>query len=180
MDLREEITLLEDPVWTERYEQERERILEAAGDELLGVYHVGSTAIPDVPGKPALDVLVVFPEYEPMNEVASTLTEQGYDLEVDRPECNLVIRWEDDHAVFVKMHTLDDEEKIRNQLVFRDYVRENDEARREYEQVKRKAATEHPDDERAYTEAKSEVVGSILERALQAGYDEQLPEYLGE
>jgi len=54
MDLRERITLLPDPVWTDRYEAERERVRDASDEGLLGVFHVGSTAVPDLAGKPAL------------------------------------------------------------------------------------------------------------------------------
>lgn len=178
MDLRDGITLLPDPVWDDQFEEIREQIAAVVSDEFLGIYHVGSTAIPDVPGKPALDVLVVFPTYESMHELSQELVEEGYELHADEQTANLVIRWEDDHAIFVKMHTVDDEEKIRNQLLFREYLRDNPEAREEYEQVKRKAADEHPDDPPAYTQAKSEVVTSLLERAVEEGYEERLPDYL--
>lgn len=178
MDLRDGITLLPDPLWEDRYESVREEITDVASDDVLGIYHVGSTAIPDVPGKPALDVLVVFPSHEPMHEVAQELVETGYERHEDGSTASLVIRWEDDHGVFLKMHTVDDEEKIRNQLIFREYLCDNPEAREEYRQVKRKAADEHPEDPPAYTEAKSEVVSSLLEEAEEEGYTEKLPDYI--
>jgi GrpB-like predicted nucleotidyltransferase (UPF0157 family) len=178
MDLEDGITLLPDPVWDDQFEEVREQIAAVASEDVLGIHHVGSTAIPDVPGKPALDVLVVFPSYEPMHAAAQQLTEDGYELHADEQTSNLVIRWEDDRAVFVKMHTVDDEEKIRNQLIFRDYLRDNPEAREEYEQVKREAADEHPEDPPAYTQAKSGVVSSLLDQAEEEGYAERLPDYL--
>jgi len=46
--------LRSDPVWTDRHETVRERIEETASAGLVDVFHVGSTAIEDVAGKPAL------------------------------------------------------------------------------------------------------------------------------
>ncbi len=176
MDLRERFALEPDPVWTDRYEEERRRILDVADDGLLGVFHVGSTAIPDVPGKPALDVLAVFEGDGSMRAAASGLADGEYELEHEAADSMLVVRWNDDHAVFVKLHTRDDE-KVRNQLLFREYLRETPEARREYERVKREAVAAHPDDPEAYTEAKADVVGTLLERARDQGYAERLPEF---
>jgi len=177
MDLREGIGLEPDPVWTEQYQEERERVEAASGEALLGVYHVGSTAIPDVPGKPALDVLAVYEAYEPMRAAAESLADGEFELTSDDDETILLIRWEAERAVFVKMHLAGDE-KATNQLLFREYLRDHPKARREYEEAKRDAAAAHPDDPQAYTAAKSDVVQSLLAEAEAAGYDEDLPAFL--
>lgn len=176
MDLRDGITLESDPVWTDHYEEERDQVLNASEEQLLGVFHVGSTAIADLPGKPALDVLAVFENYDAMRAAADILTDKGYELANDEPDAILVIKWGDDRAVFIKMHTRDDQ-KVRNQLIFRDYLRENPEGRREYERAKQKAVAEHPDDPEKYTLAKAEVVRSLLKQAQEEGYAEDLPEF---
>ena len=177
MDPRDEIALEPDLVWTDHYEDERERIQDASGEQLLGVFHIGSTAIPDLPGKPALDVIAVFADYESMRAAADTLTDEDYELGYDESDCIVLIRWGDDYSVFIKMHIQDDQ-KVRNQLIFRKYLRENSESRREYERVKREAVAEYPKDQKAYTQAKSEVVKSLLERARDQGYAERLPEFV--
>ncbi len=176
MDLREKITLDPDPVWTDRYEAERDRIRDVAADGLLGVFHVGSTAIPDLPGKPALDVLAVYGGDESMGAAAEALAEGEYELHHEGEGSALVIRWADDHAAFLKLHTRDDE-KVRNQLIFRDFLRETPAARREYERAKRDAVAEHPGDPEAYTKAKSEVVTSLIEQAHEQGYADRLPAF---
>jgi len=177
MDLRDEIVLLEDPVWTDRFETERDRVADASGEGLLGVFHVGSTAIPDVPGKPALDVLAVFEDADAMAAATDALADGDYERHHGGPDSALVVHWGDDHAVFVKLHTRDDE-KARNQIAFRDYLRDHPEARREYERVKREAAEAHPEDPEAYTQAKTDVVTTHVERAREAGYVERLPEFV--
>lgn len=176
----ETIRLLEDPVWTDKYESEERRVRAAAGEGLLGVHHVGSTAIPDVPGKPALDVLAVFDSSEQMNATAERIeTEhEPFERSSESDTSILVINWADDHAVFHRMHTVADEDIIRNQILFRDYLRDHPDARREYEKIKREAVRNHANDPIDYTEAKSDVVADLTERARAANYEEQLPEYL--
>lgn len=180
MDPDEEITLLEDPVWTDKYECEEQRVRAAAGEGLLGVHHVGSTAIPDVPGKPALDVLVAFDSFERMDAAAERIEEDHEEFErfSENDSSILLINWADNHAVFHRIHTIDDEDKIRNQILFRDYLRDHADARREYEEVKREAVTDHADDPGDYTKAKSHIVADLIERAHAADYEERLPDYL--
>lgn len=176
MSLKEEIQLEPDPVWTDKFETESDRVTAASGEGLLGVFHVGSTAIPDVPGKPALDVLAVYEDSDSMAAAASRLAEEDFELTRQSAEATLLIRWEGESAVFVKMHCPDDQ-KVRNQLLFTEYLCDHPEARREYEAVKRRAAENHPEDPQAYTEAKADVVQSLLEDARAAGYADRLPEF---
>lgn len=174
-DLRaKRVSFVPDPYWPDRFEAERERVRSVSGDDLLGVFHVGSTAIPDVPGKPALDVIAVYEDESALEAAADRLVEgEGF----ERPgEGEVAIRWAGDWAVFVKLHTRDDE-KVRAQIAFRDYLRDHPEAREEYVAVKREALEEHPDDLEAYTEAKSEVVSEVFDRAKDAGYLEDLPAF---
>lgn len=174
-DLRaKRVSFVEDPYWPDRFAAERERVRSVSGEGLLGVFHVGSTAIEDVPGKPALDVIAVYEDETALEAAAERLVaEEGF----ERPgEGEVAIRWEDDWAVFVKLHTRDDH-KVRAQVAVRDYLRDHPEAREEYVAVKREALEDHPDDLEAYTEAKGEVVSDLFERAREAGYLEELPEF---
>lgn len=175
MSLKERNVSLEpDPYWPDRYEIERERLLEI-GEGILGVFHVGSTAIPEVPGKPALDVIVVFEDDTAMEATAQTLIEDhGFERP---PEGSIVIRWDEAFAVFLKLHTPDDE-KVRAQLAFKEYLLDHSEYREEYANLKEAAAAEHPEDLEAYTKAKGEFVSRVIENANAQGYYEELPEYV--
>ena len=175
MDPREKVRLEPDPVWTDRYE--RERIEAASGEGLLGVFHVGSTAIQGVPGKPELDVLAVYRAYEPMREAAEDVADEGFELSTDDGECIVLSRWDGDRAVFLKLHVQGDE-RTSNRLLFREYLRENADARRAYETTKREAAATHREDPKAYTGAKTDTVSSLLADARAAGYAERLPPFV--
>jgi GrpB-like predicted nucleotidyltransferase (UPF0157 family) len=174
MEPHEPMALLDDPVWTDRFEHERDRVELLAADGLLGVCHVGSTAIPDVAGVPCLDVLAVYEDEAAVSTAAAALSVGAYDLDHESEGCAVVTRWGEDHAVFCKLHRRGDE-RVRNQLLFRDYLRETPAARRRYEAVKREAHAEHPEGASEYTAAKHEVVTELLGEARERGYGADLP-----
>lgn len=175
MNLKERnVSLESDPYWPDRYEIERERLLEI-GEGILGVFHVGSTAIPEVPGKPALDVIAVFEDDTAMEATAQTLIEDhGFERP---PEGTIAIRWDDEFAVFLKLHTPDDE-KVRAQIAFKEYLRDHPEYRAEYADLKEAAAAEHPENLEAYTKAKGDFVRRVIEDAKADGYYEELPDFV--
>jgi GrpB-like predicted nucleotidyltransferase (UPF0157 family) len=171
----DEVRLEPDLVWSERFEVERERIRDVAPGELLGVFHVGSTAIPDLPTKPMLDVVAVYAGQASASAAADALVADGYHCRQDEPDWIQLTRPDDrDYPVFLHVRPRD-AEAWRDQIVLREYLRDNPDARKEYECVKRAAAADHADDPEAYTDAKEAVVLSLEERAYEAGYADRLP-----
>lgn len=173
MNLRERgVTLVDDPYWPERFETIDEVLQTAIHPQPTAVYHVGSTAIPDVPGKPALDVIVIFDHESAIETAADTLVaDHGF----ERPrEGTVLIRWEEDWAVFLKLHVPGDA-RVAGQLAFRDYLCDHRAPRTAYAELKREAAADHRDDLEAYTKAKGEFVQSVLEDARAEGYYDDLP-----
>jgi GrpB-like predicted nucleotidyltransferase (UPF0157 family) len=77
-----------DPDWPDRFKREAERIRAVLGDRVLQLEHVGSTAVPGLPAKPIIDLLLVLensadePAYVPDMEAA------GYVLRIREPEWN--------------------------------------------------------------------------------------------
>ncbi|MEF8813149.1 MAG: GrpB family protein [Halovenus sp.] len=150
---------------------------EVSADGLLGIFHVGSTAVPDIPGKPELDVLAVYESYEPMRAAAEAIVSGRFELTVDDGECIVLVRWDDDSAVFLKLHVRGDE-RVRNQLLFREDMLENPDARRRYERAKRTAAERHREQPREYIGAKTDVVKPLLADARETRYTDRLPPFV--
>jgi len=167
----------QDPAWRERFEGERDRIRTASGEGLLGVFHVGSTAVEGLPAKLVVDVLAVYEEYDGAREAADRLVGRGYDWQRDDPDWVVVSRT-DAKPVVVHLQP-QAAETWRDQLVFREFLRENPDARSEYEWAKREAAADHPDDVSAYTEAKNAKIRELEARAYDEGYGELVPEFEG-
>lgn len=169
------IELKKDPVLRERFEEMRAQIEDASSDGLLGVFHIGSTAIPDLAAKPMVDVLAVYSGYESAREAADILVTKGYTIQKDEPDWIQLIQSESQDDVFIHFRPRESE-VWRDQLVLREYLRENQQARREYEQIKRIAAEEYPNNPEKYTAAKDEIVCILEERAYEEGYDNHIPD----
>jgi GrpB-like predicted nucleotidyltransferase (UPF0157 family) len=155
-----------DPDWPRRFEAERARIAAVLGDEAIAIEHIGSTAVSGLAAKPIVDVLVTVREIDPEGDVRFGLEAAGYELRVLEPG----------HLMFKSRHPEAnvhiwpaDDEAVERYLIFRDWLRSNADDRELYERRKRELASqgEWPDVNH-YAEAKSDVVGPILQRALSA------------
>lgn len=151
--------------WAEAFRQERERILTALGGAVLAVEHAGSTALPGVPAKPILDLLVGVDSFELARACVAPLEALGYRY---RGEYGIARR-----HYFVKgiprthhlhMHEVTSE-AWRSMVGFRNALRARPELAREYAEAKIRFAEEHASDREAYQAAKDEVIAGILVRA---------------
>jgi GrpB-like predicted nucleotidyltransferase (UPF0157 family) len=154
-----------DPGWPERFEAWRDRLAGLLGPVACRIEHVGSTSVPGLAAKPIVDIQV---------SVADMDDEDGY-----VPPCEaagLQLRFRDhEHRYFqppprrprdVHVHVCrqgGDWERLH--LLFRDYLRTSAAGRDAYVAAKREAARLWADQGAAYTEAKSDVILGLLDRA---------------
>lgn len=171
--LKDKIELVPyDSRWPVLFEQERVHLLSCLPNELLGrIDHYGSTSIPGMTAKPVVDMLVEVFDLEAVREqVPPILEEQGYDY-FWRPTNNgdgaypWFIKRDSDGQRTHHIHMVASDFNHWEGISFRDYLRTHDDAAREYEQVKKRLATDFPDDRIAYTEGKTDFISSILEYA---------------
>jgi GrpB-like predicted nucleotidyltransferase (UPF0157 family) len=50
--------------WPRQYAEERDRIAAAIGDSALTIEHVGGTAVPGLPAKPVIDLMIGVDDFE--------------------------------------------------------------------------------------------------------------------
>lgn len=156
------------PEWKRRYEAEVEQLEAVAGDRLLDFEHVGSTAVEGLAAKPILDLVAVVDDLDDADDLIPVLEAEGYE---HRPNDGVP-----DRLFFAKgprtnrTHYLSvcerESECYREQVAFRDYLRDHPEVAAEYESLKRDLAAAHADDRDAYTAGKEAFVERVLERAL--------------
>lgn len=164
------ITLVEyDPEWPQRYRRERENVLGAIGDRVVRIEHVGSTAVPGLAAKPIVDVTATVEDWVTVDRVVEPIESIGYEYvpesaEAEDPWRYFEKRPEDGQAFNLHLRPVGSDHVEKN-VLFRDFLRDNPERAREYEQLKREAADAHPDDLQAYSEAKTEFVESVIDDA---------------
>jgi GrpB-like predicted nucleotidyltransferase (UPF0157 family) len=66
-----------DPSWPALFASECETLHRALGDHVADVQHVGSTAVPDLPAKPILDIAIAIRTLDIIREIVRQLTEIG-------------------------------------------------------------------------------------------------------
>jgi GrpB-like predicted nucleotidyltransferase (UPF0157 family) len=168
-DKRPVVLVAHDPAWTIRAAYERMRIVDALGELILAVHHIGSTSIPGIIAKPIVDLMPIVQSLHLLDAQESAVRGLGYEWRGEfgiegRRFCSL-----NDTAgkriVHVHFFARDCSE-IEPNLAFRDYLRAHRDEALAYQAEKLRAAALHPDDSTAYTEEKGVWIRACKARAL--------------
>jgi len=156
-----------DPGWPQWYEQERDRIAAALGEGAVAIEHVGGTAVPGLPAKPVIDIMVGVPDIERAGQAVAGLINLGYqyvpELESQLPERRYFRRGmpETHHVHMVAMSS----DFWEEHLLFRDYLRTHPQAAEEYGKLKRGLAGRFRFDRDAYRAGKVPFIDTVVDAA---------------
>lgn len=155
--------------WNEEYEKEKKILLDKIGDYILEIHHIGSTSVPDLMAKPIIDIIVVVGKLEDYKKLITPLEEIGYHFMPDRI---FVIR---DRVFFPKgpennrTHHLSlvvkASQQYNDNLLFRDYLRKNKHACKDYQELKQELSEKFFNDREGYTKAKEDFITKIIDKA---------------
>jgi len=164
-----EVVLAEyDPEWPKWFARAAEQIRGALGDAVLRLDHVGSTSVPGLASKPLIDINLVVDDTTDEEAYVPKLEALGYVLRVREPDWyeHRLLRGNDPP---VNLHVFPPGcEEIGRMLVFRDWLRTNDEDRELYARTKHELAAKEWKYVQNYADAKTAVVEQILARAQAA------------
>jgi GrpB-like predicted nucleotidyltransferase (UPF0157 family) len=156
-----------DPAWPSRFERERE-LLAVALQKWTGgpIEHVGSTAVPGLPAKPVIDILVAVVSLDASRDALSALAPLGY---LYYPYHADIMHWFCKPSPSFRTHHLHlvpfSSRLWTERLLFRDHLRRNPMVAAEYAELKRRLAKEYEFDREAYTEAKGPFIQHVLDVA---------------
>lgn len=157
-----------DPHWPDLFVQEAERVRAVLG-QVIAIEHFGSTAVPGLAAKPILDLLVEVRSLEEARDAVPALAELGYAFWADNPDT--------DRLFFVKglppngprthhLHIVEPGNPLWKRLLFRDYLRLHPEEAARYAALKRALAVRFPTDREGYTQAKTEYIEQVMQKAI--------------
>ena len=158
-----------DPQWPILYKEERRSVLEVAGEKVLEIEHIGSTAVPDLCSKPIVDIMAGVGGEADADECVRLLAAIGYDDVTSEPETQdwYYCLGKGFHSVGYHLHLVrHGSEFWERHILFRDYLRAHPETAREYDVLKRGLAMEYGSDRLGYTEAKTSFIDSVVSRAV--------------
>lgn len=160
--------------WAAEFETLARQLEAALGPLALRIDHVGSTSVPGLAAKDVIDVQVIVESFAP--EIDAALTRAGLTAPFGAERLRDHVpkgstwpeeRWEkllyvaaSGRAAHVHVR-LTGSPNERYALLFRDYLRADETARRAWEAVKRRVAAEAPD-RAAYAEAKDPLCDELM------------------
>jgi len=158
-----------DSRWVELYRREAERIRGALGERALRVEHAGSTAVPGLPAKPVIDVVLAVADSGDEGAYLPDLERAGYVLRFQEPEW-YQHRLLNGPEAEVNLHVFSAAcEEVARMVAFRDWLRENAADRDLYARTKLELAAREWSSVQEYAEAKTAVIGEIMGRANPSG-----------
>ena len=154
-----------DPGWPDLYRREAERVREVLGDRVVRLEHVGSTAVPGLPAKPFIDMVLEVPDSSDEPRYVPDLEMAGYVLRIREPD------WFEHRLckgpnANINLHVFSAGcSETDRMLLFRDWLRSNDSDRDLYAGAKRELASRDWKYLQQYADAKTAVVAEIISRA---------------
>jgi GrpB-like predicted nucleotidyltransferase (UPF0157 family) len=150
-----------DPAWAEAFQRALPLLRGALGE--VAIEHVGSTAVPGLPAKPILDIVVGLPLGRNPADVHEPLLSLGF-LYRGADQWRVTYGWESEPRVRVaNLHVVAHEGRAwREYVTFRDALRDDPAKRDAYAALKQELAERFPDDRASYIAGKDAFVAGIL------------------
>lgn len=156
-----------DPQWAEEFAHERQRLLDALGDRVMAVEHIGSTSVPGLAAKPIIDMALAVKTFDEVERMIQPLGQLGYEYMPERMFADRKFFPKGPHenrTHHLNFVLLDDPVQWTQPLAFRDYLRTHPRERDEYAQLKHNLAAAHGDDRAEYTARKHAFIQAILQQ----------------
>jgi GrpB-like predicted nucleotidyltransferase (UPF0157 family) len=154
-----------DPQWPLRFEAWRQRLSKVLRPDPVRIDHVGSTAVPGLAAKPVVDIQISVEDIRDESTYVPSIESIGVQFR-NRDDQHRYFRPPSGRLREVHVHVCNSGSPWeRRHLLFRDYLRSHEEARRLYLRVKLEAAELWKYDRIAYTDAKTAVIDELMTQA---------------
>ena len=154
-----------DPDWPAQFEAERRLILQCLPIAPRRIEHMGSTAIPGLPAKPIIDIIVLVDDLDATRAAIPALETTGYSYWAANPDTSKLYLAKGLPPAPRRTHHLhihEDEAEVSRHLLFRDHLRANSDARDAYLALKRALASQFRDDREAYSRSKTAFIDALV------------------
>ena len=111
-----------DPRWPQKYEEEKEKIRHILGEDLVAIYHIGSTSVPGLAAKPIIDIMAAVKSLDRADQAAGKFIQIGYEYlgEFGIAGRRYLRKGGDERTHQIHIFQADDLDNIVRHLAFRD------------------------------------------------------------
>lgn len=170
-----------DPNWKTEFEQLKKVLSNELKDFTTDIQHVGSTSVPELHAKPLLDIDIILHNKTMLKQVVITLERLGYSNKGEQgiagrfafrqqtastPITETTQQWQTHHLYVCFADSL----ALKNHLLFRDALLQNQELVEQYSELKLSLLNEYGFTREEYTKRKTAFILSVLSRA---GFSEE-------
>ncbi|MED4123773.1 GrpB family protein [Cerasibacillus terrae] len=152
--------------WSNMFRDESRKITNVFEKDILNVFHIGSTAIPNIKAKPVIDIMVEVINIENVDNFNNDMKQLGYEAlgENGIPNRRFFKKGGDNRTHHVHIFEQGNEE-ISRHLRFRDYMIAHPEEAMKYSQLKEYLAEKFPNNIEKYIEGKNNYIKEIDNKA---------------
>jgi GrpB-like predicted nucleotidyltransferase (UPF0157 family) len=155
--------------WAKDFEKEKTLLLKTFGEIILGIEHVGSTAIRNIKAKPIIDMCIGVKSLEVIENMNEKFEKLDY-FRREHKEGVLFIKGPEEKRTHYAHITVFGDDNWKNYLLFRDYLNKNSYWAKEYLKIKEKLAKKYANNREMYTKNKQEFINGILKKAKKIKY----------
>ena len=156
--------------WSILFEKEKCLVLSVIGQYVVGIEHIGSTAVAGLGAKPIIDIMIAVYSLSEADKCIEALERVGYkyvsEHEVSMPERRYFNKGKPPKEQHYHIHMVDVTSDFwKRHLLFRDYLRKHPEIAHEYFKMKKRLAAEYGSDREGYTGAKTSFIEKVVAKA---------------
>ena len=127
------------PEWPAAYEHEAATIARILGNELVAIYHIGSTSVPGLAAKPVIDIMPTVRSIEAIDRFDASFEVLGYECmgEFGIPGRRYYRKGGEERTHQVHIFGRNNVRDIERHLAFRDYLRAHPATAHRYGELKK-------------------------------------------
>ncbi|MFD2657668.1 GrpB family protein [Gracilibacillus thailandensis] len=153
--------------WPEMFLEEANQLKIILGNNIVDIYHIGSTSVPGLKAKPIIDMMPVVKDINRIDRFNAEMHKIGYIQKGENgiPGRRYFQKGGDNRTHHVHFFQVGSYE-IKRHLAFRDYLRFHPESKKSYGELKEALAQQFPYDIGSYIEGKEQLVKEIEAKAI--------------
>jgi GrpB-like predicted nucleotidyltransferase (UPF0157 family) len=155
--------------WPRMYQEEINRVFPVLQNEIVAMYHIGSTSIPGMWAKPIIDILLEVRAISKIDDYNEAMINLGYEPrgELGIPGRRYFSREEPEDVRTHHIHAFETGNiGIERHLAFRDYMIAHQKDAEKYADLKKQLAQQYPRDIDSYIEGKESFVNEMETKAM--------------
>lgn len=152
--------------WVNQFQTTKESIAAILGDNIAGIYHVGSTSIKGIIAKPVIDVAVAVKDMQLLNVIGMEIGGYDYCGERESGRYLFVKRQNNNESNTHHIHCfLENNQKLKSMISFSRYLNEFPEYAKRYNDLKMELISKYSNDRFSYSAGKGKFIEMVIDLA---------------